>query len=73
MNQTTKSFKYCFVSLKYSGALVQELNLFQDFAKEGHVSVCVGRMAMVVFVTQCSFSDKNKILRNDSFCEPNCL
>lgn len=53
----------------YSGTWVHELNFFCNFGKDLYISVCVGKMAAVVSVTQCSL--QTKLSPKDSVCEPN--
>lgn len=58
----------------YSGISVYELNLFFDLGEDGCIYICLGKMALVVFVTQCGvcdiwfFSFANQIV-NRRICE----
>lgn len=58
---------------KHRGILVRELSSFWGSGKDDHNSVCVGKMATVMFVTQSRVCKQKQILPNDSVCEPNDL
>lgn len=48
-------------------------NLLHDFGKDDHISMCVGKMAAVMFLTPYRVCKQKQILASASVYKPNCL